>query len=76
MTSRKLNDHLRGRRIVKVKRNPFRKSDIARDGWAHNAEIILDDGSRLTFSVEETETGEYGIDFVYWPPKKAASTAA
>lgn len=50
---------LRGRKIVKVIWNEF--------GTGRGAEkttdptFILDDGSRLTFSVEETEVGEYGI---------------
>lgn len=48
-----------GRRIVAVRSN--RWWDSGRRFWAHRPVIVLDDGSELFFSVEETDSGEYGI---------------
>lgn len=53
-----IEKRLVGRRIVRVANRTF---DDGRGGIAHDPEIVLDDGTRLTFSVEETETGEYGV---------------
>lgn len=63
MNAKELNRVLRGRRIVKVKVNRF--DDGRRMGtWAHDPSIYLDDGSVIRFSVEETETGEYGVSLI------------
>lgn len=56
-----------GRRIIKFSPCPF--SD-GRGGTAHDPVITLDDGSRLTFIVEETDTGEYGVFVSLHKPKK------
>lgn len=50
---------LRGRKIVKVDWNEFGTGRGAQK--ATDPTFLLDDGSRLTFSVIETEIGEYGI---------------
>lgn len=36
--------------------------------WAHNPIITLDNGATLTFSVEETEHGDYGVRVFYSKP--------
>lgn len=48
-----------GRTITAVKSGAF---PDGRGGITYNPVFTLDDGSRLTFSVAETEGGEYGID--------------
>jgi hypothetical protein len=47
-----------GRRIINFDPGSFNDS---RGGVAHDPVITLDDGSVLSFSVEETDTGDYGI---------------
>jgi hypothetical protein len=47
-----------GRRIIDFDPGTF---DDARGGKAHDPVITLNDGSVLSFSVEETDTGNYGI---------------
>ncbi len=47
-----------GLRIVRVEMNPF---DDGRGEHAYNPVIVLADGSRLRFDVQETESGEYGV---------------
>lgn len=47
-----------GRRIVAFDARPFQDG---RGGTAHWPIIWLDDGSFLSFEVEETDTGDYGI---------------
>lgn len=59
MTGKQLVRALKGRRIVNVKLNNFRDG---RGGWTCNPDFFLDDGSRLSFTVRETESGEYGIE--------------
>lgn len=53
-----------GRRIVGFRHNPW--SD-GRGGTAHNPVIELDNGAVLTFTVEETDCGEYGVCCSYTP---------
>lgn len=53
-----------GLRIVRVELNPF---DDGRGGHAYNPVIVLADGSRLRFEVQETESGEYGVRPVLRP---------
>jgi hypothetical protein len=49
-----------GRRIVGFEPNPT--PDGPRRSVVHSPVIVLDDGSRLTFVVEETdEGGDYGV---------------
>lgn len=57
-----------GRRIVDFDPQPF-YAGKARDFMAHDPVITLDDGSKLTFTVEETDAGEYGIAITKWPAK-------
>ena len=47
-----------GQRIVEVNLRPF---DDGRGGVATDPEIILENGVRLHFTVQETEVGDYGI---------------
>ena len=56
-----------GRRITQVDMNAF---DDGRGGTAHAPVVYLDNGARMTFVTEETETGEYGTDILYYPPPK------
>lgn len=54
-----------GRTIVGVELNRF--SD-GKGGWAFDPFFLLDNGGRLAFYVQETDTGEYGIGPVYRAP--------
>lgn len=54
-----LAGQLIGRKILLVDLRAF---DDGRGGRAFAPEITLDDGSTLSFVVQETETGEYGIE--------------
>jgi hypothetical protein len=51
------------RMITRIDLNPF---DDGRGGKATNPIITLDDGAQIGFSVQETETGEYGIEINYF----------
>ncbi len=51
---------LKGRRIVSVKLHPFDPSNGQEA--ATDPVIMLDDGSILRFSVQETDVGEYGVE--------------
>lgn len=66
ISSRRLNQLLRGRRITKIKVNPF---STGRGSTAHKPQIYLDDGSSLRFMVIETDVGEYGIEVNIIPPR-------
>jgi len=53
-----------GRTIVRVEPNAFLTDNAgsnARNGWTCDPVLVLDDGSRVFFVVDETETGEYGL---------------
>jgi adenosylcobinamide amidohydrolase len=52
---------LKGRRIVEIRWNAFRRGGGREPGWTSDPVFILDDGTKVSFSVEETEVGEYGI---------------
>lgn len=60
-----LKTKLLGRRIRGVFLRPF---PDGRGGEAYNPSLLLDDGARLTFSVQETESGEYGVTIDYQDP--------
>ncbi|HEV3059609.1 MAG TPA: hypothetical protein VGY48_15270 [Vicinamibacterales bacterium] len=78
MTVKEMKKRLVGRRIVAIEARAFRDGDIPAskikyDGlWeatrptggaiTYDPVFILDDGTRLSFRVHETEIGEYGID--------------
>ena len=61
LSKRGLSD-LVGRRIIAVDARPF--SD-GRGGTVYDPELTLDDGSRVSFGVLETEGDQYGIA-LYW----------
>jgi hypothetical protein len=71
---------LKGRTIVRVEMNSFRtdwkeEATGSRGGnsWTTDPVFHLDDGTRVSFAVAETEMGEYGIDVcVHGGPKKKA----
>lgn len=50
-----------GRRIAKLHLNRFADG---RGGFACDPVIVLDDGTRLYFEVQETDAGGYGIRVV------------
>jgi len=54
-----------GRTITQLEMNPF---DDLRGGTAHNPVFVLDNGARLRFLTEETDTGDYGTEIVYHKP--------
>ena len=56
-----------GRTIVAV---DLRRFADARGGWAFDPVITLDNGRRLAFSVQETDTGEYGVELLLSAPVK------
>lgn len=41
-----------------------------RGGTAHTPVIEFTDGSKILFSTEETDVGEYGTSILYLPPPK------
>lgn len=59
---------LEGRRIVAVELHAF---DDDRGGTAYNPVFLLDNGARVTFHAQETDTGAYGVKPIYTP--KAAT---
>jgi hypothetical protein len=61
-----------GRRIVALDQQPY---DGGRGRIAHYFLLTLDNGARLRGVVDETETGEYGVELIYDPPKKAPRRA-
>lgn len=60
---------VKGKKIVSVELHPF---PDGRGGIAHDPVFILENGGEIQFSVEETETGEYGVLPVYRTKKAAA----
>jgi hypothetical protein len=65
-----------GRTIVEVRPQPF---DNGIGGWAYAPVLILDDGSRVIFSVQETQDpetagpGDYGVTLLHTrKPRKQA----
>jgi hypothetical protein len=48
-----------GRRIVGVRLNKFKDG---KGGWATNPVLTLDNGLKVSFVVQETDVGEYGIE--------------
>lgn len=58
---------LKGRTIVDVHLRCFRTGRSGRQTWATDPEFVLDDGTTVTFSVQETEVGEYGISVNPYP---------
>lgn len=62
--ARDLKRRLVGRKIVKTEARPF--SD-GRGGKTYDPRITLDDGTTLTFVVEETDDNEYGVRVVVNP---------
>jgi len=57
---------IEGKTIKSVDMNPF---PDGRGGTAHGPVITFEDGSRISFYTEETDTGEYGTSIVYTPAK-------
>lgn len=61
-----MNPHwILGKRVDKVWLRPFKDG---KGGTAHDPIIEFGDGSRISFTVEETEVGEYGVRINYQPP--------
>lgn len=56
---------LEGRTIARVEVSVFNPERAGEPrGRAHDWRLVLDDGTRVWFTVEETETGEYGVDLM------------
>src|SRR5215469_11890550 len=71
MTTKRVAGSLIGRRIVAVQLNRFDRNvegqPIRYEGkerWATSPEIVLDNGQRLRFLIQETEVGEYGVELI------------
>lgn len=71
MTTKRVVRSLIGRRIVAVQLNRFDRNVegqpvryAGKDRWATAPEIVLDNGQRLRFLVQETEVGEYGVELI------------
>jgi len=73
MTVKEMKKRLVGRRIIAFEANAFREGTDAGSFLedrpskgsgrvTYDPVFILDDGTRLSFRVHETEIGEYGID--------------
>lgn len=64
---------LKGRTIVAFDARPFDGAHVGATYTltCHDPVIQLDNGARLTFTVEETESGDtYGVRVVYRPPAR------
>ena len=71
MTTKRVVWSLIGRRIVAVQLNRFDRNVEGqpvryegKDRWATAPEIVLDNGQRLRFLVQETDVGEYGVELI------------
>jgi hypothetical protein len=66
-----------GKTIASVEMNPFPRGlhEESRRGIAHNPVIWFTDGSRIEFSTEETEVGEYGTAISYAKARRAHKNA-
>lgn len=62
---------LAGKTIAKVEMHPFQARPGNDRTVAHDPTITFTDGSQLRFFAEETEIGEYGVDLLYIPAKRA-----
>lgn len=58
---------LMGRCIVAVDLGRFTDG---KGGWAFDPIITLDNGRKLSFNVQETEVGEYGVELLLSPLTK------
>lgn len=58
-----------GRRIVGVEMNPFPARDL-NNTMAHDPVITLDNGAKLRFMTEETQTDDYGVRILYVKPRR------
>lgn len=56
-----------GKRIQDIDLRPF---DDGRGGSAYDPVIILGDGTRIVFHVQETEVGQYGVEFLVVAAKR------
>jgi hypothetical protein len=56
-----------GRKIVAVELNRFDSGHKGSRRWTFDPVFVLDDGSRITFNVDETDYGcDYGISVSRW----------
>lgn len=60
--------HLAGKRIKRALLNPF---PDGRGGKAYSPSLLMEDGTIVRFSVQETDVGEYGVDPTVTPPTSA-----
>ena len=60
---------LKGKKIKKAHLNPF---PDGRGGKAYRPHIVLEDGTIISFVVQETDVGEYGVEPIIL--KKAKGT--
>lgn len=63
-----------GRTIVAVDMQKFHTGRKDRP-FSFKPVFTLDNGKMLTFGVDETEVGEYGIDITVWSRKKKRAEA-
>ncbi len=64
-----------GKRIVAVRLNRFNTGRSTGNGgkaWSFDPTFVLDDGTAVSFVVDETEVGEYGIHIVVSRPARTA----
>lgn len=70
MTAREIRKRLVGRTITAARARAFPSGRTTLTGapkWAHNWTLTLDDGTHVTFEVEETER-EHGVDIFLYKP--------
>ena len=68
-----------GKRIVSMRLNRFntgRSTGRGGKAWSFDPVIELEDGSKITFSVDETEVGSYGITPTYWSPTQKINSGS
>ncbi len=62
MNAAEMKKQLVGRTIVAVTPRAFRTGRPGRNEWSYEPIFMLDDGSRVRFVVDETESGDgYGV---------------
>ena len=64
-----------GKRIVAVCLNRFstgRKTGKGGTAWSFDPVLVLDDGTQVGVTVEETDVGRYGVSLVASKPRRKA----
>jgi hypothetical protein len=59
--SQEIKKQVLGKKIIKIELNRF-STKVFGNPFTYDPVIILEDGTRITFNVIETEVGTYGVE--------------